>query len=64
MATRKRGRQHVALEEGLINIKLADSVLSAKSLILRSCCSCAEGLPAEAHEGDLSQLQIEGQDQG
>jgi hypothetical protein len=69
MGSRKRGRQQVAVEDGLINIKLASSSssrgqqsnLSAKATILRSCSSCAEGLPADAQEWDLSQLRVEGE---
>lgn len=61
VASRKRGRQQVAQEEGHISIRLADNItLSAKANILRSCSSCAEGLPADAEEWDLSQLLVEG----
>lgn len=68
MGSRKRGRQQVAAEDGLISIKLANSssrgqqgILSAKATILRSCSSCAEGLPADAQEWDISQLRVEGE---
>jgi hypothetical protein len=62
VASRKRGRQQVAQEEGHISIRLADNItLSAKANILRSCSSCAEGLPADAQEWDLSQLLVEGE---
>lgn len=61
VASRKRGRQQVAQEEGQISIRLADNItLSAKANILRTCSSCAEGLPADAQEWDLSQLLVEG----
>lgn len=56
------------LDDGLVRIILASAdnsgqpqqEISANIHILRSCCSCAEGLPADAQEWDLRQLQING----
>jgi len=55
------------LDDGRFRIILASAdnsgqpqQISANIHILRSCCSCAEGLPADPQEWDLRQLQING----
>ncbi len=64
MRSRKRSRQQVAQEECYISIKLGgeqdSSGLTVKATTLWSCSSCAEGLPADAEDWDLSQLLVEG----
>lgn len=69
MGSRKRGRQHAAAEEGLLNIKLAlasnsrhqQTDVSASANILRICSSCANGLPENAEEWNISHLLVEGE---
>jgi hypothetical protein len=54
MAARKRGRQHVALGDDLIDIKLSNSKFSAKSLILRTVPHVQKACQLKLKSGTLA----------
>jgi hypothetical protein len=66
MSSRKRSRQSDLnhFSSGRLDIKLAADedgiahVLAVDSLTVRSCCSCAEGLPADTTDWDISSIVV------